>query len=226
MRRAIYLCAFLVGGLSTTAEAQEETGWVRYAFRQQCYRHIDMFGVVTYPCFQRRVAVQRYPNHRYRLVDERAYRAPEREREREETPRAHCLWDLPPIRATGDDKLEEERAQVSAQDRWSIEVETLRGTRFSDIRFAAQMTAACVRKVPTSATEKGQAVIGVRHYVCTIEGTPCASPKLPQDEDTRAKRGSEKIDDAAARRADPRPRVEYYQAPPPPRKWWQRRRSD
>ncbi len=223
MRFALLALAILL--MPTGAEAQDrDTAWIRYAIRQQCYRHVDVFGAVTFPCVRRRVAIREYeprrehPNYKYRLVDEHAYRSPE------EPPRVHCLFDQPPIRATGDDKLEEDRAQISAQDRWAIETETLRGTRFSDIRFAAQMTSACVRKVPTSATEKGQAVIGVRHYVCTVEGTPCASPKLPQDEDTRAKRRSEKADEEAGRRADPRPKIEYYDAPPPPkRRFWQRR---
>lgn len=134
----------------------------------------------------------------------------ERRLEREEAPRMRCLYEYPAIRATGDDKLEEDRAQVSAQDRWSIEVETLRGTRFSDIRNAAYATSSCVRKVPTSATEKGQAALGVRHFVCQYEAIPCASPKLPQDEDTRAKRSSEKREDEV-RRNDPR--EGYYESP-------------
>ncbi len=211
--------------MPTGAEAQDsEANWVRYVLKRQCYRHVDAFGAVSYPCYRRRVAVREYAqNHRYRLVDEHAYRAPERERD--EPPRVHCLWDQGPMRATGDDKLEEDRAQVSAQDHWSATVENRFGTRYSDIRYAANATSSCPRKVPTSATEKGQAILGIRHFVCEFEATPCAAPKLPVDEDTRAKRGSERADDAAARRADPRPaRVEYYQAPPPPkRRFWQRR---
>lgn len=197
------------------AEAQEgDAPWVRYVMKQRCYRHIDVFGAVTYPCFRRPTLVREYaprrdsyPNHSYRLVDEHA---------REEVPRVHCLFEFPPVRATGDDKLDEDKAQISAQDRWSIEVETVRGTRFSDIRFAANMTAACVRKVPTSTIEKGQASLGVRHFVCSLEATPCAAPKIPTDEEGRAKRRSEKV--------NPAPRIEYYEAPPPPKRWYQRHR--
>jgi len=156
---------------------------------------------------------------------QRATRVYSYERREDDPPRAHCLWDFPPIRATGDDKLEEDRAQISAQDRWSIEVETRHGTRFSDIRFSARATSACARKVPTSATEKGQAVLGIRHFACVYEATPCAAPKLPVDEDSRAKRSSEKRDDETGRKADPR--ADFYEPQPEPKKrWYQRRRED
>lgn len=142
-------------------------------------------------------------------------RRAERDRD-DEPPKAHCQFDQPRMTATGDDKLEEDRARLSAQERWQINVGNRRGGRFSDIRFAAQATADCIQVVPSSLTERAQATIGIRHWVCTFEAVPCAAPKIPQDEDTRAKRTLE-------RRTDPPARVEYYEAPPPPkRRWWRR----
>lgn len=164
---------------------------------------------------------QKYCRYWVQSEPSRVYGYERRERERDEPPRAHCLYEFPPIRATGDDKLDEDKAQVSAQDRWSIEIENRHGTRFSDIRFAARATSACARKVPTSATEKGQAALGIRHWACVYEAVPCSSPKIPVDEDTRAKRSSEKRDDEVGRLNDPK--VQYYDAQPAPkRRWWRR----
>lgn len=216
--------------LPTQAEAQNEDGYayVRYAIKQQrrCHRHVDMFGAVSYPCYYRpvRVREREYPNHRYRLPAGETYRY--RAEDEPSAPRARCLWDVSPVQVSGEDKLEEERAQVSAQDHWSREVEVRYGTIFSDIQFAAQMTMACVRKVPGTATQTAQAAIGVRHHVCSLRAVPCAAPAERQDNDTRGKRRSEKADDEAGRRADPKARVDYYEAPPPPRRWYQRYRRE
>ena len=144
--------------------------------------------------------VRRYGEYRHRRPRVYGYERRDDYRDeprRDETPRGRCLNEYPPISVTGDDKLTEKDAEISAQDRWSIEVETKRGTRFSDIRYAAGMTAACVRKVPTSSTERGQAALGIRHYICTIEATPCTSPKERIDDETRAKRRSEKVQESA-----------------------------
>ncbi len=136
---------------------------------------------------------------------------------------SECLFRYPPIRATGDDKLAVEKARISAQDRWSIEVETMRGTRFSDIHNAMRITASCVEKVPTTDTEKGQAsILGLRHYVCSVEAVPCTSPKLPIEPDEIAKRRAEQI----GRRADPEDG--RYDGPPPKKRFlerWRRTRQ-
>jgi hypothetical protein len=146
------------------------------------------------------------------------------EREEDERPAvSECLFRYPPIRATGDDKLAVEKARISAQDRWSIEVETMRGTRFSDIHNAMRMTASCVEKVPTTDTEKGQAsILGLRHYVCSVEAVPCTSPKLPIEPDEIAKRRAEQI----GRKEDPR--ADYYEPEKPRKRFlerWRRARQ-
>lgn len=220
MRIALALLALLL--MAAPAFSQEDNPyWTRYVYKQRCYQHTDMFGAVTYPCFRYRVEAR-----------ERRYRPPvyayERRVEREdEPPRAHCLFEHPAIRATGDDKLKEEAAQVSAQDRWAIEVATMRGVRFSDIRNAAHMTAACVKKVPETWTEKKQAdAADLRHFVCTIEAVPCAAPKMPVDEDTLAKRKAEKIGDQIGRKDDPR--ADFYETEAPRKRFlerWRRARQ-
>lgn len=169
-----------------------------------------------------------WPNFSYRERYCRRWERPERvyayERREDDPPRAYCQFDHPPMTATGDDKLEEDRARLSAQERWSINVGNRRGGRFSDIRYAANATADCIQVVPSSMTERAQASLGLRHWVCTVEAVPCAAPKIPQTEDTRAKRASEKADDDAGRKADPR--IQYYEPQPEPKKRWYQRRRD
>lgn len=182
----------------------------------------------SYCAYWRTAQVGEWPFYSYRRVcghwvreeTTRVYAYSRRLTEIEED-HANCLWQFPAIRATGDDKLEEERAQVSAQDRWSIEVETRHGTRFSDIRYAARATSSCARKVPTSATANVQATLGIRHFSCVYEAVPCAAPKLPVDEDTRGKRASEKREEAV-RKLDPR--ADYYEPEPPKKRRWYWRR--
>src|SRR5262249_10877099 len=60
------VCATAIVGLLLlllcTVMAQDEGGspWVRYTLKQRCYRHVDMFGATTYPCFRRVVPVTAY----------------------------------------------------------------------------------------------------------------------------------------------------------------------
>jgi hypothetical protein len=101
------------------------------------------------------------------------------------------------IRAAGDDNISRRNAEISAQDRWSSTVEVRHGTLFSDIQNADEFYMECARKVPSSWTEKTQAGLGVRHFVCEVEATPCRPDRLQQDEQTRAKRRLEKPDDTS-----------------------------
>ncbi len=149
------------------------------------------------------------------------------EREREEVEvRGHCLWNHPIVSATGDDTLQEEKARLSAQDRWSLTVEHLRGTRYADVRNAAHLTAACIKKVPVTWTEKKQADwVDVRHYVCTVEAIPCSAPKVAVEEEDIAKRKVERINEQIGRKEDPR--ADYYEPAKPKRflERWRRSRQ-
>lgn len=107
------------------------------------------------------------------------------------------------LRVTGDDKLQENNAEISAQERWALEVENRYGTLYSDVRYAKNMRVTCIRKVPASVTERGQAALGVRHHICTVTAIACAAPAVRVDDESRAKRRSEKIDDD---RTPPSPR--------------------
>ncbi len=203
IRLALLALALLL--MPTGAEARE---CARYGIRL-------VHREFPYHSYRERYCRYWTQGERYRLLDEHAYRDDERE-----PARVKCLFNQGPLKATGDDKLEERNAEVSAQDRWSIEVETNRGTIYSDIRFAADMRVACVRKAPTTATEKGQALAGIRHYACTVSAVPCAAPNEPKEEDDRAKRKFNDPDPPAT----PAARIERYDAPPPPkRRFWQRR---
>ena len=164
-------------------------------------------GYRTYPCRDtwtgqivtcERRHCHRFRNHTYYLPEHRAPRVYSYERRRDrddDVEYAGGVQCKEPMRATGDDKQEQDRAEVSAQDRWSVEVEVRLGTMYSDIRYAGQMRTTCVRKVPNTATEKGQALFGIRHFVCTLTARPCVAPAVRVDEDSRAKRRSERVEE-------------------------------
>ena len=213
---SLYTAVLLVAPillLVTSCQAQDQdTRWALREFRRCEHRAWDgsctyysrghYFYSPTYHTYRRT-----HPrNQVYHLPETRVYgyeRRRDRDDDREYAGGIDCKSYA--VRIAGDDKLDENRAEVSAQDRWSIEVETSHGgTMHSDIRFAKNIKTKCVRKVPTSASEKGQAMLGVRHYVCAISAVPCAAPAIRQDEDSRAKRKSE--------------RVEEDRTPPPPRR--------
>lgn len=208
--KAVLLAAVALVLMPAGAEAQSEERPNWRSVRQKQWICRD-WGGCGYEWRWRRVRIV-YPNHTYRLIDEHAYRAPERE-----NPRIKCDYDRPPVRATGDDKLDERGAEISAQDRWALEVETSRGTIKSDIRFAADVRIACVRKAPSTATEKGQANFGVRHHVCTATATPCQAPNELKEEEDRAKR---RLNDP-----DPPARIERYAPEPEPKRRWRWRRD-
>jgi hypothetical protein len=130
-----------------------------------------------------------YGERRYYSDDRRRDRAPARESTRRLT--EGCKWQ-DRLRVTGTDKLDKKRAEVSAQDAWSSTVETRHGTLYSDIQNAEDLTVTCVRKVPSSIVERAQAAGGLRHYVCEISAVPCPPEVEEKDEDTRAKRRSER----------------------------------
>jgi hypothetical protein len=212
---ALVLALLLLGvllGLPTPAWAQVEShpDWKAIRARQ--------VGKWVWQC--REWPVGCAWEYRRRWV--RRYRPPvysyvRRDRDEDDVPeRANCLWHHPLVRATGDDKLTDNDAKISAQDRWSIEVETRYGTRYSGIDNAERLTTACVKKVPTSTIEKGQAGLGIRHFVCTVEAVPCPPDKIHEDV---TKRRSEKISEDVGRRNDPR-----WDEEPPRKRWYQRYR--
>lgn len=126
----------------------------------------------------------------YDRDDRRDYRAP---RSRESTRRVSegCKWH-DRLRVTGTDKLDKDRAEVSAQDAWSSAVEVRHGTLYSDIANAEELVVTCVRKVPSSIVERAQAAGGLRHHVCEISAVPCAPEAEEKDDDSRAKRRLER----------------------------------
>lgn len=183
--------------------------WVMSAYAQDGYRchyvtrsrpALDTWsGQVVTQYYQVR---QCYRNHAYYLPEAhprtRVYgyeRRRDRDRDRDDEYGGHVECKGHPLRVTGDDKLQENNAEVSAQERWALEVENRYGTLYSDVRYAKQMRITCIRKVPASVTERGQAALGVRHHICTVTAIACAAPAVRVDDDTRAKRRSERIDD-------------------------------
>lgn len=165
-------------------------------------------NTVTTQYYQQR---QCHRNHTYYLPEDRGptrvygyERRRDRDRDRDEEYGGHVECKSQPLRVTGDDKLQENNAEVSAQERWALEVENRFGTLYSDVRYAKQMRVTCIRKVPASVTERGQAALGVRHHICTVTAIACAAPAVRVDEESRAKRKSEKIEDD--------------RTPPPPRR--------
>lgn len=97
------------------------------------------------------------------------------------------------VRVTGDDRLSQEKAKVSAQDRWAVTVGTRYGAMFSDIDNAEEQDMSCVKQAPSSNTEKTQAdLLGIRHHICELTARPCGPVPQEQDAQTRAKRRFER----------------------------------
>jgi hypothetical protein len=190
--------ALAIWAMSKPVGAQE----VRCQYERRTYPAWDSWTgqIVTRERYVRRC----YRNHAYYLPEREPTRVYgyERRRDIEYAGGVDCRA---PMRATGDDRVDQDRAEVSAQDRWAVEVETHLGSKYSDVRYAADMRTTCVRKVPNTATEKGQALFGVRHFLCSVSARPCSAPAVRVDEDTRAKRRSERVEDERAAPA-PSPR--------------------
>ena len=206
---ALYLAVLVVAPillLTTSCNAQDgDVVWALKSFRKCAHRAWD--GSCTYYSYHRfPVPTQHYyrpRNHVYHLPETRVY-GYERRRDRDDDREygGHVECKSQPLRVTGDDKLQENNAEISATERWSLEVENRYGTLYSDARYAKQMRVICIRKVPASVTERGQAALGVRHHICTVTAIACAAPAVRVDEDSRAKRRSEKADED---RASPAP---------------------
>ena len=184
-----------VGSFAAKAEGDTERGWFMQRYRYCGGRAWDG------SCAYYRYGYRRARNHVYHLPEPHPTRVYgyDRRHDDEHAGATNCRAS---VRATGDDKLTQDNAEVSAQDRWSIEVETHHGSKFSDVRYAASVRMTCVRKVPTSATEKGQAALGIRHHVCAMEGKPCSAPAVRQDDESRAKRRTEREEPTAPARRD------------------------
>lgn len=190
MNHLTYIATLIaLGLLASRAEAGYCVQWERGGTR--CVSNLSLdFGPSCRrirPHCRRWVDTEPYRDSHWRDVDRRGRHA-ELHHYRSRFPACKGLM----IRATGDDKLNERDAKVSAQDRWAITVEARFGTLYSDIDNAHDMDVSCVKKVPTSTIEKGQAGLGIRHHVCEIEAMPCQPDKVPQDSDTRAKRRFER----------------------------------
>jgi hypothetical protein len=110
-----------------------------------------------------------------------------------------CKWSHW-IREAGNDKTTENDARISAQDRWSQAVEIRLGTLYSDVEMAEELKTTCVKKVPTTATATvGASLLGLRHFVCEIEGVPCAPARTDADP---AKRRMEKVRENIEKRGE------------------------
>lgn len=196
---ALYAAVFLVAPICIAAAFAHDGYRCHYVTRSRP-AYDTWLGTVTTQYYQQRQCVR---NRTYYLPEReptRVYgyeRRRDRDDDREYAGGVHCK---PRIRVTGDDKLQENNAEISAQERWALEIEGNFGTLYSDIRYARNMRLTCVRKVPASVTERGQAALGVRHHVCSFEGEPCRAPAVRVDEDSRAKRRSDKVEEPPPRR--------------------------
>ena len=185
--------------LTTSCKAQDQdTRWALREFRRCEHRAWDgsctwysrghYFWSPTYRTYRR----EHPRNHTYHLPETRVY-GYRRDRDGEEYGGGvECKGSL---RATGDDKLQQDNAEVSAQERWALQVESRIGGIYSDIRYAANIRTTCVKRVPGTLSERGQAALGVRHFLCEVEARPCRAPAIRQDEDSRAKRRSERVEE-------------------------------
>ncbi len=151
-------------------------------------------GHVTTQYYQQRQCIRNHSYHYPEREPTRVYGYARRDRDDEYGGGVECKGSL---RATGDDKLQQENAEVSAQERWALQVESRIGGIYSDIRYAAGIRTTCVKRVPGTLSERGQAALGVRHFLCEVEARPCRAPAIRQDEESRAKRKFDRADDPA-----------------------------
>lgn len=151
-------------------------------------------NTVTTQYYQQR---QCHRNHTYHYPEREPTRVYGYERRRDGDEYGGGVECKEHMRATGDDKLQQDNAEISAQERWALQAESRVGGIYSDIRYAANIRTTCVKRVPGSLTERGQAALGVRHFLCEVSARPCRAPAIRQDEDSRAKRKFDRVDDPA-----------------------------
>lgn len=219
----------LVTLLPAPIAAQDDgSPWVRPAIKKRCYRHIDMWGAVTYPCY--RHSVRDY-GHRDYGPQVYGYERHEREYDREfrrysSGPDLHPSPNYGPrckeriVTAVGFEYANEDRALKSAQLIYAATVRQEYGEMFQEITQARDVLTLCTQASvnDTAVGRLGDALIGESAVLkrCKIWARPC------RPEIERASFGKDKEDDV--RKNDPPARAERYEEKPPRKHWYDRYR--
>ena len=216
--RAIVLFLLL---LPCAVAAQDDGGspWVRYTLKQRCYRHVDMFGATTYPCFRRVVPVTLYRSPRFYERERRHYDEPYRHYGSGELHPApyygpRCKDRI--VTAVGFEYASEDRALKSAQLIYAATVRQEYGEMYQEITQARDVLTLCTQASvnDTSIGKLGDALFGENAVLkrCKIWARPC------RPEIERASFAPDRKEDL--RRNDPPARVEEYEKEPKPKRRW------
>jgi hypothetical protein len=221
--RAIVVLLLL---LPCAVMAQDEGGspWVKYTVKQRCYRHVDMFGATTYPCYRRVVPVTLYRSPRLYEREQRLYDEPRRHHHGWYESRSgpfygpRCKERI--VTAVGFEYASEERALKSAQLIYSATVRQEYGEMYQEITQARDVLTLCTQASVNDTTigKLGDALFGDNAVLkrCKIWARPC------RPEIERASFSGDRKEDF--RRNDPPARAEEYQKEPKPkRRWFQRK---
>ena len=210
--------------LPSAVVAQDDGGspWVRYSIKQRCYRHVDMFGAVTYPCYRRVVPVTLYRPERYererRYYDERPHRY---RGELHSGPYYGPRCKERIVTAVGFEYSNEERALKSAQLIYAATVRQEYGEMYQEITQARDVLTLCTQASVNDTTigKLGDALFGDNAVLkrCKIWARPCR----PEIERASFAQGKEDF-----RRNDPPSRAEEYQPEPKPKRRWRLFRRD
>jgi hypothetical protein len=200
--------------------AQDDGGspWVRYTLKQRCYRHVDMFGAATYPCYRRVVPVTMY----------RASRVYDRERRYDEPRRHYGSFELHSspyygprckdriVAAVGFEYASEDRALKSAQLIYAATVRQEYGEMYQEITQARDVLTLCTQASVNDTTigKLGDALFGENAVLkrCKIWARPC------RPEIERASFAQDRKEEF--RRNDPPAHVEEYEKEPKPKRRW------
>jgi hypothetical protein len=207
--------------LPCAAVAQDDGGspWVRYTLKQRCYRHVDMFGATTYPCYRRVVPVSLYRPPRYYERERRHYDEPYRRYGSGELHPApyygpRCKDRI--VAAVGFEYASEDRALKSAQLIYAATVRQEFGEMYQEITQARDVLTLCTQASvnDTSIGKLGDALFGENAVLkrCKIWARPC------RPEIERASFAADRKEES--RRNDPPARVEEYEKEPKPKRRW------
>ncbi len=179
MRTTLITLALIVAPFSVAMGQPESQYW---ATHRRCYRHVDSWGAVSYPCVRWRSPVRYYAPPR-RDWDEERWERRDPALERGE----HCKGS--PVRVVGELHVTKEGALNAAVRQWQATVRYDEGEKFMDIENARGYRWRCDRASTNETTlgKIGETVGAGSGFQkrCVVLATPCRMPVLRGDRDER-----------------------------------------
>lgn len=186
-RIALTLVLTIMGSLVVCAQP-DDVGWVRYSLRQRCYRHVDMWGAVTYPCYRHYARVGRYYRSSYN--HRRDYDRDD-DRERDRGHRDDLCW-FDNIDVLSTEHQNEDNAREAARKLWMAKTQWMIGGQYMSLEEAAHIVWRCGPSnahdtVSGSISQAAGVLTGQsgQNVRCALWARPCRVERSPGDERRR-----------------------------------------